>query len=455
MTTDEVEFNEQWAQMLGYSLDELEPHLDAWEKRVHPDEVDNVEAALDAHMAGETDYYDTEHRLQTADGDWKWIRDIGKIFERDADGEPVRAVGIHIDIDERKQRERKLRQFRKAVEQTAHIVYITDTDGTIEYVNPAFEEITGFSESEAVGQDPSILKSGEYGEEYYEELWETITSGEQWADEMFEEGANGEEIVLNQTISPITDEDGQPQKFVAVGQDTTQQKEYEQKLEDQRDNLEVLNQVVRHDIRNDMAIVSGRADLLEEHVEEAGKPDLEAIQDSAKSAIELTKTARDLSEIMLSTEEDVEPVRLDRYLNPVIEDVRSKFDTAVITTENPIRRVQVRGNDLLEAVFRNLLQNAVVHNRKDSSMVDISTALNGETVTVAIADNGPGIPDDQKETIFGKGEKGLDSPGTGLGLYLVQTLVEQYGGDVWVEDNDPEGSVFFVELPLTEEPVTE
>ena len=145
----------------------------------------------------------------------------------DGDGTVTQIAGIATDVTERKEREQKLRQFRKAVEATAHAVYITATDGTIEYVNPAFEEITGFSEAEAVGQDPSILKSGEYGEEYYEELWETILSGEQWADEMLEERADGEEIVFNQTISPITDEDGQPQKFVAVGQDTTQQKEYE------------------------------------------------------------------------------------------------------------------------------------------------------------------------------------------------------------------------------------
>ena len=78
-----------------------------------------------------------------------------------------------------------------------------------------------------------------------------------------------------------------------------------------------------------------------------------------------------------------------------------------------------------------------------------------ESTTVRVADNGPGIPDTQKETIFGKGEKGLDSPGTGLGLYLVRTLVKQYGGAVWVEDNDPEGSVFVVERPLTEEAATE
>jgi PAS domain S-box-containing protein len=334
-------------------------------------------------------------------------------------------------------------------------VYITDTDGTIEYVNPAFEAITGFSESEAVGQDPSILQSGEYGDEYYEELWETILSDGQWADEMLDEKADGEEIVLNQTITPISDEDGNPQKFVVVGQDITQRKEYERKLEEQRDNLEILNQVVRHDIRNDMTVVSGRAKLLEEHIEETGKEDLEAIQDSAKSATELTKMARDLSEIMLSTEEDVESVRLDQYLNPVIENVRSKFETAMITTEGQIPRTHVRGNDLLGAVFRNLMQNAVVHNDTEAPTVHISTAINEETLTVSIADNGPGIPDNRKETIFGKGEMGLDSPGTGIGLYLVQTLVDRYGGDVWVEDNDPTGSVFFVGLPLVEKAVTE
>jgi signal transduction histidine kinase len=67
-------------------------------------------------------------------------------------------------------------------------------------------------------------------------------------------------------------------------------------------------------------------------------------------------------------------------------------------------------------------------------------------VVIRVADNGPGIPDDQKETVFGKGEKGLDSQGSGIGLYLVQTLVTTYGGSIWIEDNDPEGSVFAVEL---------
>jgi signal transduction histidine kinase len=200
-----------------------------------------------------------------------------------------------------------------------------------------------------------------------------------------------------------------------------------------------------------MTVVRGRTNLLAEHVEEAGKEDLEAVQDATESAIKLTKTARDLSETMLSTEEDVEPVRLDHHLETPVETARSEFENAVIITDDRLPDVRVRGNDLLEAVFRNLIQNAIIHNDKEDPKVRISVTLDEKTATVAVADNGPGIPDDQKETIFGKGEKGLDSPGTGLGLYLVQTLVEQYGGDVWVEDNDPEGSVFYVELPQVDE----
>ncbi|QAU14527.1 PAS domain S-box protein (plasmid) [Halorubrum sp. BOL3-1] len=452
MTTDYVDFNEQWAQMLGYSLDEIEPDLDAWEKRLHPEDVDDVEAALDAHIAGETDIYDFEHRLRTADGDWKWIRDVGKVFERDEDGEPTRAVGIHIDISDQKEREQQLRQFRRAVERTAHMVYITDRDGTIEYVNPAFEEITGFSKSEAVGQTPRIIKSGEYRDNYYDELWETILSGGQWKDEMIEMRADGREIVLNQTISPLMNDAEQPKKFVAVADDITQKKEYEQQLEEQRDNLKLLNEVLRHDIRNDMNVVYGHTDLLEEHVDESGQAHLDTVQKSAESVVKLTKTARDLTKTMLSTEADIEPVRLDQHLNPVVENAREELDDAVITTEDQIPNSMVPGNELLKAVFRNLVQNAVVHNDNDIPQVQISVTVADETLTVAVADNGPGVPDNQKEQIFGKGEKGLDSPGTGIGLYLVRTLVDLYGGDVWVEDNDPRGAVFVVELPTINSP---
>jgi len=98
-------------------------------------------------------------------------------------------------------------------------------------------------------------------------------------------------------------------------------------------------------------------------------------------------------------------------------------------------------------VFRNLLRNAIEHNDTTPPEVTVSAIVEGELVTVEIADNGPGVLDDRKDEIFGKGERGLESGGAGVGLYLVRSLVESYGGRAWVEDNDPKGAVFVLELP--------
>ncbi|RJX47883.1 PAS domain-containing sensor histidine kinase [Halonotius pteroides] len=243
-------------------------------------------------------------------------------------------------------------------------------------------------------------------------------------------------------------EEGEMVAVCGAIQDITERKGYEQEIEEQRDNLKLLNQVVRHDIRNNLQVIRGHASMIEECTDKSGQEHIDTVQKCTKSAIELTKTARNLSETMVNTETDIEPVRLDQHLDSVINNARSEFDDAIITVETPIPNSIVSGNNLLKAVFRNLLKNAVVHNDKETPQIQLSVTVNDETLTVAVADNGPGISDDHKEEIFGKGNKGLDSPGTGIGLYLVQTLVDQYGGDVRVEDNNPEGAVFVVELPM-------
>jgi len=111
-----VAFDGHWADMLGYSLEELDPDQETWEDLIHPDDVERAWAALEGHFDGETEYYHCDHRLRTADGDWKWIRDIGKVFEWNGDGEPVRAVGIHQDIDDQKRRQREIERQRDELE---------------------------------------------------------------------------------------------------------------------------------------------------------------------------------------------------------------------------------------------------------------------------------------------------------------------------------------------------
>ena len=456
MTSDAVEFNDRWAEMLGHSLDEIAPRLDAWERRVHPDDLGAVREALSSHVAGETEYYDTEHRMRTADGSWKWIRDIGKVVERDAAGDPVRAVGIHLDVDDQKRREAELERTRTLIERTqesasigwwevdlvdesltwsneVYRIHGVPTDGPVE-----LPDAFGFyhpDDADAVETAFERLKSA--GESYDLEVRVVTTAGEtRWVRAIGDPQFGG---------------DGAVTGALGLFQDVTELKEYERTLEEQRDNLNLLNQVVRHDIRNQLMVVEAYTELLADSLsDEQSRTYARTVVGAARQATDITETARDVTEVLLQVGADRTPVSLRAELNGQIEQVRSDEDRATVAVDGPIPDVRVLADDLLEAVFRNLLTNAVVHNDKSVAEIAVSARVADGSVRVSIADNGPGIADDHKEQVFQEGEKGLESGGTGLGLYLVKALVDEYDGDVWVEDNEPTGCVFAVELPLAD-----
>ncbi|WP_096391531.1 sensor histidine kinase [Halopenitus persicus] len=132
---------------------------------------------------------------------------------------------------------RTVRSFREAVESTGHSIYWTDTTGTIEYVNPAFEEQTGYTAAEAVGNNANILQSGVHDDRFYERLWDTILAGETWEGEIINQRKDGERYAVKQTISPVTDETGDIVRFVAINEDITDLRESQEQLKRQRDRL--------------------------------------------------------------------------------------------------------------------------------------------------------------------------------------------------------------------------
>jgi signal transduction histidine kinase len=150
---------------------------------------------------------------------------------------------------------------------------------------------------------------------------------------------------------------------------------------------------------------------------------------------------------MLSTDENYRAMPLDASLSDELDEVRSEYSNAVVTVDGAMPDVPVVADEMVTSVFRNILQNAIQHNDREVPEVRVTGTAHDETVVVRIADNGPGIPDERKSDVFGKGETGLESEGAGMGLYLVETLVENYGGKVWVEDNESGGAVFVIELP--------
>ncbi|ERG92590.1 MAG: signal transduction histidine kinase, partial [Haloquadratum walsbyi J07HQW1] len=220
------------------------------------------------------------------------------------------------------------------------------------------------------------------------------------------------------------------------------------RVEQQRDNLETLNQVLRHDIGNDLQVIIGYAELIEHECEtEDIHQYIDIIDKSVGHAAELTEMARELSRVMLSDDIEQQRVSLQTVLADEVTEVQASYPGATLEFGTEIPSVTLAANDMISSVFRNLLKNAVQHNDKEVAEVIVSATDHGDAVTVTIADNGPGISDQQKEAVFGKEERGLDSTGTGIGLHLVDTLVDVHGGKVWIEDNDPEGAIFIVELP--------
>jgi len=364
---------------------------------------------------------------------------------RNTDGDVVGTNALFVDLTERKRAAEVLDQA-EAMEASIDGIGIIDETGVFVYANRAHADIYGYEDADAfVGSSWRMLYDADEIERFDDEVMPAVRAGEEWRGEATGVRADGSTFPQDLSLTPLSDGG-----YVCVVRDITERKQYERRLEGQRDNLEILNQVVRHDIRNDLQVVVGYATILREFVDDEGGDHLEQLIASGRDAVEITKTAADVAEVMLSATAETKPVGLRYVLTDRIDEVGAAHADAILTTEGTVPDVTVPADDMLGSAFKNLLTNAIVHNDGPVKRVTVSVAVADDAVVVRVADNGPGIPDTRKDAIFEDGEKGLDSEGTGLGLYLVETLVDRYGGYVWVEDNEPSGAVFVVELPIVD-----
>jgi two-component system, cell cycle sensor histidine kinase and response regulator CckA len=150
--TDEVFYSHRWKEMLGYEDSEIGGHLEEWMRLAHPDDIGPVMTALRRHLAGETPLYSSEHRILCRDGTHKWILDRGKVVSRGPDGQPMRAIGTHTDISERKQAERALREYERAVEESHELIAVVDRDYRYILANAAYCAYMGRTREQVVGQ---------------------------------------------------------------------------------------------------------------------------------------------------------------------------------------------------------------------------------------------------------------------------------------------------------------
>ncbi|WP_259518247.1 PAS domain-containing sensor histidine kinase [Halanaeroarchaeum sp. HSR-CO] len=343
------------------------------------------------------------------------------------DGQVERFVAINSDITERRDRERELQEFKRAVEHVGLAVFITDADGTIEYVNPAFERITGYQAAAAIGRTPSILHSGEKDPEYYRELWETIRSGETWEEEIVNRRADDTTYHALQTISPIVDADDTPRKFVAIQRDVSDIKAFEAELERQNERLERFASVVSHDLRNPLTVAQGRLELAR------GEHDSDHLQAVDSSLDRMETLIADL--LALAREKDGSPTLEAVDLSTIVEESWRTVDTAAatirVTTDQTIRAAPGRVRQALENLFRN----AVEHGG-ERLVVTVGDLDDG----FYIEDDGSGIPVSERGNVLQSGYS--TAGGTGLGLSIVERCAEAHDWEITVTAGKDGGARF-------------
>ena len=238
---------------------------------------------------------------------------------------------------------------------------------------------------------------------------------------------------------------------LVVGFYETRSRRRAEALETEREKLELLTRVLRHDIRNDLNVVLPTAGLIEKHGDEETLEYVRKLKRAANEAVELTDTTGTFLETLeADADRGFGPVDFQAVVDEQVERTREKYPNAVVERE-PVPAVRVLADDLFDAVVRNLLTNAIQHNDSETPHVAVRADVEDDSVVLRVADDGPGIPDDRKDEVFGRGERGLESGGSGIGLYLVDSLVADYGGEVWIGDRDPRGAVFAVRLRLADE----
>jgi PAS domain S-box-containing protein len=347
----------------------------------------------------------------------------------------VKVVGFYLAVDRLQLLDIVPVARTKVIDNMQDAVFVVNAANRIVDANPAAK---GFAGNDVVIGDPleDVFPSSLIAE--YDDVAE--------AQSELSIDIDGEPRHFAIQISPLTSARGKRTGRLIVLRDVTQLKNRERELT-------VLNRIVRHDIRNEMNVITGRGDLLSEHVEPDGEDHLELMLESSNHVIELTEVVGDLMETLTTDGDlDVKPVHLEPVVRNQLEKARTSYPQAEFEMDGPASDPVVRANEMLSSVFNNLLNNAVLHNGSDTPRVAVAIENGVETVRIRVSDNGPGVPDAQREEIFGRGEKGLESEGTGVGLYLVATLVEGYGGDVWVETAEGGGAAFVVELPNAEAP---
>jgi len=371
---------------------------------------------------------------------------------------------LSIFINHKKAEEETLK-LSTVVVQSPTIVVITEPNGNIEYANPKFSEVTGYSFEEVRWKNPRILNSGFHSKEFFSDLWTTILAGRTWQGELRNKKRNGELYWENALISPIIDSDGKITHFVAVKEDITDKKKMVEELIEAKEKAEEMNRIkssffanMSHELRTPMVGILGFSEVLMNELKD--NPNyyrmISSINTSGQRLLETLNLILNLSKLEASK---VEVKLKTQNIIPILKECFGSFESAA-TNKNinysfipEYPEIMCDIDQLLFAsIFNNLLNNAIKFT--DAGSVTLNVSIDSDYANISVTDTGVGISETKQNLIwdeFRQASEGYNRgfEGTGLGLTIAKKYTDLMRGSISVKSLFGKGTTFKVSFPLS------
>jgi PAS domain S-box-containing protein len=366
-------------------------------------------------------------------------------------------IAVARDITAEKNERTDLQRFFNIVENSINPVQITDLNGKMIYVNPAFAKASGYSKEELIGENPRIFGSGKLPKKFWDKMWQTISVGETWFGEVEDRKKNGKPFFSQLLISPMIDNDGKMSGYFGIHRDMSEKKTLEQHLiqTQKMESIGTLAAGIAHEVGNPLASISALVQVAQRNTKDEFV--LEKLGLVKSQVIRISKIIRDLVDFSRPSNFELQTMDINESLKESLEITRVgtkakdiKFNLR-LSDEVPSMPLIA---DQMEQVFVNILLNAVdaINEFKDSTrekMINIESVVADDMVIIRFSDTGPGIKKEDKikifEPFFTTKQKGK---GTGLGLWVSYGIIKTFHGTIDVQSLVGEGTTFTIKLPI-------
>jgi PAS domain S-box-containing protein len=364
------------------------------------------------------------------------------------------------DITVEKKKDIDLLRFYYVAENTVNPLQITDLQGKMVYINPAFEKASGYPKEELLGKSPNVFSSGKHSSRYWDKMWDSIQSGKVWVGEVENKKRDGEPFYTQLLISPILDSDKKVIGYFGIHRDLTEKRNLEKQLihTQKMESIGTLAAGVAHEVGNPLASISALVQIVQRQTnDEFIKEKLELVK---KQVTRISKIIRDLVDFSRPSNYELQLTNINETIKEAIEIVRvgkkAKNVEFLFDPDNSLALLPLVA-DQIQQVFVNILINAVdAIFEKQVQFTDnyrgeicVSSRKNQEYLILIFKDNGHGIKDDHITKIFEPFfTTKKEGKGTGLGLWVSYGIVKSFHGEITVENNNTAGTIFKILLPL-------